>query len=296
VCSQAEHCVTGECQLICPASQIACGATCVDPDTDNQHCGAHSDCFGSNAGTACGAGQVCDGTGACNLSCQSGLVSCGGRCTDPNTDDQHCGASGDCTGANAGAACPAGQVCDGSGHCALSCQAGLVACGGTCVDPQTNPDYCGASGDCAQANAGSRCASDQRCSGGQCAVRCPNGQVYCGTQCIDPNTDPMHCGADAACAGGTSCVPSQVCNGAGSCAPACATGFVLCGGRCVATGQCPACGNGGICNTADLGGATCASLGLGAGLLLCDPLSCRYDTSMCAGGGGSGGIGGSSGH
>jgi hypothetical protein len=297
VCTQAEHCVGSQCALICPASQLACGAACVDPKTDNQHCGAKADCFAANAGTACDPGQVCDGAGSCKPTCQTGLLVCGGRCVDPKIDRQHCGATADCANTNAGQICPDGYMCNGSGRCALSCQQNLVACNGVCIDPQTNPDYCGASMDCNGANAGSLCASDQSCSGGHCAVRCAAGQAYCGSQCIDPGSDPLHCGVGSDCKGGAACSPREVCDGTGICSLACASGFVSCGGRCVATALCPPCGQGGTCNPANLNGATCDSLGLGTGPLMCDPLTCRYDTSMCpGGGGGGGGIGGGSGH
>ena len=59
------------------------------------------------------------------------------------------------------------------------------------------------------------------------------------------------------------------------------------------------CGNGIIqdeesCDSGNLGGESCASLGLGEGLLQCDAFTCTLDTSMCTGGGtgGSGGTGG----
>src|SRR4051794_33832955 len=38
-------------------------------------------------------------------SCQAPLIICDGKCTDPLTSAQHCGASGDCRGGNAGASC-----------------------------------------------------------------------------------------------------------------------------------------------------------------------------------------------
>jgi hypothetical protein len=48
------------------------------------------------------------------------------------------------------------------------------------------------------------------------------------------------------------------------------------------------CGNGVIekpgedCEGGNLMNATCASLGLGTGVLKCNPVICRYDTSGCA--------------
>lgn len=48
----------------------------------------------------------------------------------------------------------------------------------------------------------------------------------------------------------------------------------------------PECGDGNIdageqCDTNNLGGFTCAALGLGSGDLNCDPVTCTFDTSMC---------------
>jgi hypothetical protein len=48
-----------------------------------------------------------------------------------------------------------------------ACGAPLVMCGATCVDPMTNPANCGASADCAGANAGSVCGGTS-CAAGRC--------------------------------------------------------------------------------------------------------------------------------
>jgi hypothetical protein len=52
----------------CPTGQVICGGSCVDPGTDNAHCGAAADCQGTNAGTACKAGEVC-AAGKCGSNC-----------------------------------------------------------------------------------------------------------------------------------------------------------------------------------------------------------------------------------
>lgn len=58
------------------------------------------------------------------------------------------------------------------------------------------------------------------------------------------------------------------------------------------------CGNGVIdateeCDEMNLHEESCKSLGMGSGMLACDPITCSYDTSMCTGhpvsGGGTGG-------
>ena len=59
-----------------------------------------------------------------------------------------------------------------------------------------------------------------------------------------------------------------------------------------------ACGTGVTpCDSTNLGGATCGSVGAGSGTLLCDPVTCTYDTTMCMPTAptttGAGGLGGS---
>jgi hypothetical protein len=54
------------------------------------------------------------------------------------------------------------------GNCALSCPAGLIDCNNSCIDPDSNPLFCGASGDCLAANAGTACSLDEACASGNC--------------------------------------------------------------------------------------------------------------------------------
>lgn len=265
-CGAGEACDEGTCVISCPLGQLNCSGTCVDPDTDREHCGATADCEGPNAGDACEPGFVCDGSGSCALSCQAGMVECDGSCIDPDTDRRYCGAVDDCSGTSAGQPCEPGYVCDGSGSCALSCQAGLLQCEDRCIDPQQDPDHCGASGDCSGAAAGSICGEREVCDAGTCS--CAAGLVRCGDECIDPNTDEGYCGATGSCAGseaGTSCGDGEVC-AAGTCS--CAPGLVRCDGSCIdpssdesycgATAGCSggtACGDGERCT---LGSCECA--------------------------------------
>jgi hypothetical protein len=58
------------------------------------------------------------------------------------------------------------------------------------------------------------------------------------------------------------------------------------GGSASATTGASGCGDGTIspgeqCDGADLQGFDCVSLGLSGGTLLCDPITCTFDTSMC---------------
>jgi hypothetical protein len=80
-----------------------------------------------------------------------------------------CGATPGCGDGNssAGSVCAAGFLCVG-GECTLTCPSGLIECDSTCIDPLSNPDFCGASGDCTADAAGQDCAEDFACVAGTC--------------------------------------------------------------------------------------------------------------------------------
>ena len=83
--------------------------------------------------------------------------SCGGQCTDPQSDEANCGACDN--------ACPADQSCV-AGACRLSCDGGLTDCvvGGTqsCVDTDADESNCG--------TCGVKCRVGRPCQGGHCIV------------------------------------------------------------------------------------------------------------------------------
>ncbi|MEZ4365756.1 MAG: hypothetical protein R2939_05650 [Kofleriaceae bacterium] len=93
----------------CAVGELSCGGACVDPLSDNAHCGA--------CDRGCATGEVC-GNGTCGTSCPVEQLECGGSCVDPQTDFEHCG---DCE-----TACEAGEECRG-GTCEVPCADGLVA-------------------------------------------------------------------------------------------------------------------------------------------------------------------------
>jgi hypothetical protein len=240
-CAQGQVCSSGTCQVSCQQDLVNCGGKCIDPVSDRAFCGATSGCGleAGSPGTVCAQGQVCSG-GTCQVSCQQGLVNCGGKCIDPKTDRSFCGASGSCDGdaGTRGTACALGQVCS-SGTCQVSCQQGLVKCDGKCVDPQTDRSFCGASASC-DADAGARgtaCGLGQVCSSGTCQVSCQQGLVKCDGRCVDPQTDRSFCGASASCDGdagtrGTACGLGRVCS-SGTCQLSCQNSLVNCDGTCV---------------------------------------------------------------
>lgn len=159
----------------CPTDRIACGDTCVDPQTDPKHCGTCS--------KACAAGQVC---AAAACTCTTGLTACGAACVDTASDPKNCGACGTDCGA---------MVC-ASGKCTGTCPGTTTNCAGACVDTKTSAIHCGA--------CGKACPAGTTCVGGACA--CPSGKTLCGDTCVDAQTDVANCGGcGKACGAGQSC-------------------------------------------------------------------------------------------
>ena len=131
-----------------------------------------------------GNGTGADGTGANGtggdepvLSCEDGEVACDGECVDPLSDTEFCGAQGNCEDDDAGELCDEGEICV-EGACELDCLEGEVACDGSCVDPLTNDDYCGADAECELFSA---CSELQQCIAGGCAGWGEAGSVNFGT-------------------------------------------------------------------------------------------------------------------
>jgi hypothetical protein len=215
----------GQCELSCQTGLVDCAGTCINPATSHLFCGAGPDCS-ANPGVACQDGFVCNGTGQCELSCQDGLVDCAGTCINPATSNLFCGAGADCT-TNPGVACQGGAVCNGAGQCESSCQGDLIDCAGTCIDPDTSRLFCGAGPDCS-VNPGVASDPGFVCNGaGQCELSCQGGLVDCAGTCIDPDSNPLFCGAGTDCdaSPGVACGDTGYCD-EGTCRP------VLVGAHC----------------------------------------------------------------
>ncbi|MBK8171243.1 MAG: hypothetical protein IPK60_12975 [Sandaracinaceae bacterium] len=151
-----------------PDAGPLCGSTCVDPD--NTCLFGVVDCEGATpvcnatlvrTGTVCGAGRVCDVSGACvdcaeggpcqvgcamgQLSCATGTPACHVTSTSPrlavgNACETSCGTAG---------TCPTPHVCSAAGECvscidgepcSIGCEMGRVSCamGGSCVLDNTH--------------------------------------------------------------------------------------------------------------------------------------------------------------
>ena len=118
------------------------------------------------------------------------------------------------------------------------CTSPQIECDGTCVDPTSNPNHCGA--------CGMACTAGQSCMNGACTAMmrtCMDGQTDCGGTCVDTTRDTSNCGS---C--GNACASGQMCVGGACMTPAmCMSGQTDCGGTCVDTNadamNCGRCGN-----------------------------------------------------
>ncbi len=97
-------------------------------------------------------------------------LSCSGVCVDTDINPNYCGSCNN--------TCDTGQGCS-DGACVDACAGGEVLCGDdaidgsgsrSCVNPQTNSEYCGATGTCTGAGAGESCAQDSMCVSGVCTA------------------------------------------------------------------------------------------------------------------------------
>jgi uncharacterized repeat protein (TIGR01451 family) len=273
-CPAGEVCNAGSCSVSCPGNEINCSGRCIDPSSDQHHCGATAGCGANDAGGAgaqCPSGQVC-ASGQCSVSCPGSEINCNGACVDPTTNNQHCGATAGCgTGGSGttGTNCSTlGEVCTSTG-CQVTCPASEVNCGGSCIDPKTSTLYCGAAPGCGvggAGGAGQTCATGAACNGATC--QCPGSQKVCGAApgvCSDTSTDPQNCGTCAHVCG----VPnnaSAACGG-GTCGQVCHPGFLDCDGNpangCEINGQTDAnnCGTCGHQCPALCASGTCVGIG-----------------------------------
>lgn len=159
-CSTAADCAEGEC-VARSAGKICCDAAC---DGVCQACSAAGRCDqappddGSCPVVQCPAGDACTSYPA-TLSRDRCLAF--GVCASAAN---HCAA----TFSSAGTACGSGLQCDGAGKCDSVCAVGQAWCEGACIDPLTNPKFCGASGACSGSAAGSSCTAAETCMGGKC--------------------------------------------------------------------------------------------------------------------------------
>ncbi|HXS16693.1 MAG TPA: hypothetical protein VN764_05875, partial [Polyangiaceae bacterium] len=103
---------------------------------------------------------------------------------------------------------------DGDGDVSSNCEEDEVRCAGTCIDPESDRDFCGASADCQGESSGQACGDGWNCEAGQCRLACEEAMVACGAECIQPLSDEEHCGAVDSCEGndeGQACSADEAC-------------------------------------------------------------------------------------
>jgi hypothetical protein len=157
----------------CDAGTMMCGTACVDTRVDPANCGT--------CGNACTSAQICS-TSHCILSCPMGEIDCNGTCTNPLTDQNHCGATAGCGVGDAGspgAMCALNDTCT-NGTCLLQCQTGLVNCNNVCINPATDNTHCGATAGCGMGGgtAGNMCTVNQTCINGMCTTSTGRGTIF----------------------------------------------------------------------------------------------------------------------
>ncbi len=198
----------------CSTGMEACGASCVDFQTDVLNCGG--------CGIKCEENTICV-QGNCELNdhpiqCEEGTKQCGTNCVDEKTDVQNCGACGHKCGEN--------ELCI-EGSCEptdspIQCESNENVCGTECVHFLTDAMHCG---DC-----NTKCNEDEKCDAGLCVAKpseCVENKTLCGDGCYDLSNDDAHCGScDKACASDERCKASN-------CEKVCEAGQLYCGGTCV---------------------------------------------------------------
>ena len=112
----------------------------------------------------------------------------------------------------------------------IDCLPGYVKCGGTCIDPLTDSNYCGANKTCQGAH---HCTDSQVCMNGTCQVNtCASNRKFCGiNDCrLVTSNDPDNCGdCDYKCSEHpTTSAESNFCK-SGECQYECKMGYTDCG-------------------------------------------------------------------
>lgn len=276
-CPRGQLCVQSHCTLTCPTDSSKCGTSektfccqntccnqtlCIDLQNDRKHCGA--------CNQACPEGHVCL-RGQCQLSCPANSPACGvsgqevccpksccnQTCTDTQIDPNHCGACNQ--------TCSSGQTCI-QGKCQFLCPPAQRLCGSECVNIQVNPLHCG--------GCDKKCGTNERCDNSTCQL-CPSTAPACGpigqqnccslsccnNACIDPTTNPNHCGGcNNACKNGEYCNNSQ-CKRCppqlASCGKSCCDSASCCNNACVDILSDPQ--HCGACNLKCNSGQTCCA-------------------------------------
>ncbi len=227
-CNKDQKCENGFCIIVnCDADHAQCDGNCIDPMTNNNHCGAKGLCRSSEPTDSNYIGKVCPNYSSCrngNCICDENYVDCGGLCINPETDSEHCGAKGLCSSETEsddnfkGYACTENEKCI-SKKCLLDkCDEGKDLCINAsneraCVDLSTDVQNCGECNNECKAPENQVVAG---CEDGNCIFDCDaeNGFIECledgQRKCILESsmlTDNRNCGGcGIVCGSDQSCI------------------------------------------------------------------------------------------
>ncbi len=202
-------CSNKKCELKCSDEEIICDGKCVDPKTDNHFCGAQNGCSGENAGFVCGDELKCsDSKCICKDTTLSACLGSEGLfCTNPQSDNAHCG----CNASSAGLDCSSlpnteSGSCE-SGSCSITCNLPYVDCNHDasdgCEATLDSVEHCGACDNACFTDNTSAAA----CVQGVCQIECNADAVMCDDKCAVLDSDAHNCGW---C--GYACSRDQVCS------------------------------------------------------------------------------------
>lgn len=268
--AQGRSCRGGLCA--CPAARpVTCGASCVDTQSDPDHCGG--------CGMQCGAGAWCD---QARCTCSQPQTWCPrGGCADLTRDPANCGTCGN--------VCPATARCE-MGRCVTPCPALSHRCGDVCLADNL-PASCGTRCTPCPTPENSRSTCEGDTADARCSFICALGFHRCDNRCA-PNGDVATCG--------DRCLPCVApANGVARCTQqqcdfTCSTGFHACSGQCADNNSPATCGDRcAPCPTPENATATCSAGQCGytcnAGFRMCNgactdgtsPLGCGASCTRC---------------
>jgi hypothetical protein len=230
-------CLEGTCQPSCHIQYLDCNG--VRDDGCEVKVGTNDNC--SKCGEACpdpAKPCIADSTGlAGKCGCEPDELLCPpGRCFDPSSSDENCGACGvACDPKNGGATTPShahyGCVAARCGN--LKCDEWFADCDAEpengCEVSLLSADNCG--------GCGVACAPGQICGKnpitGVAECKCGAGKTLCGTECFDLKTDLTRCGSCSInCTNTTGPNTHAVCS-YGACGWSCEPGWGDCNGNSV---------------------------------------------------------------
>ena len=127
--------------------------------------------------------------------------------------------------------CGTDEICT-NGECKESCKPGEVICGGSCINPQTSKNFCGADVSCSSYIA---CSEREDCISGKCVVSsCTKAEESLCTEneqniCVNIHgSNPNHCGACGAVCSDRETAKASGC-AQGQCTYICKDNMVNCG-------------------------------------------------------------------